>query len=134
MIKINKIPYGVSIFAVCLPWIAAFFDKKLITYLPLFFALFFYLIYLLKNNFSQARISFKFLSILLVVLISASWQLINKIGIGSGGTIIIIVLSYIFYQFFTYNDQSISVKNLFRQLVKIYLIQIIFIYFELFLD
>ena len=132
MIKTNKIPYGVSIFAVCLPWIAAFFDKKLITYLPLFFALFFYLIYLLKNNFSQARISFKFLSILSVVLISASWQLINKIGIGSGGTIIIIVLSYIFYQFFTYNDQSISVKNLFRQLVKIYLIQIIFIYFELF--
>lgn len=127
-----NLPFVIVLIATTLPWVAAFFDQKWITYLPLFLSLFFYYIYEGKKKSSEIQISYGFVLTIFIISISVFWQLSNGIGIGSGGTIIILVLSYIYYRLFLFSKNCISPTKLMKQLHIIYAVQIIFIFCELF--
>jgi len=124
-------PFVIVLIATILPWVAAFFDQKWITYVPLLLSLFFYYIYEGKKKSSEIRISYGFVFTIFIISISVFWQLRNGIGIGSGGTIIILVLSYIYYRLFLFSKNCISSTRLMKQLHIIYAVQIIFILCEL---
>ena len=128
----NKLPFVIVIIATILPWIAAFFDAKWITYVPLCLALLTYFVYETRKHSKVMSISYGFLFILFVISISVFWQLIQGIGIGSGGTIIIIVLTFIYFKLFTSTQFGIPSKYLIKQIHIIYMIHVIFILSELF--
>jgi len=128
----NKLPFVIVIIATILPWIAAFFDAKWITYVPLCLALLTYFVYETRKHSKVMSISYGFLVIFFVISISVFWQLIQGIGIGSGGTIIILVLTFIYYKLFTSTQFGIPSKYLIKQIHIIYMIHVIFILSELF--
>ena len=126
-----KLPFKIVLIATFLPWIAAFFDAKWITYIPISLGLLTYFLFETRKNSKVGKISYGTLFIFLVIYFSVSWQLIQGIGIGSGGTIITIILTFIYFRYFTSTQYGIPSKDLIQQIHIIYVIHIIFILCEL---
>ena len=127
----NKLPFLITLIASILPWMAAFFDLKWITYIPLSLSLLTYFIYKTRKQSKILSISYGFMIIFFVIMISVSWQLSHSIGIGSGGSIIIVVLTFIYYNLFSSAQFGIPSRYLIKQIHIIYGIHIVFILAEL---
>ena len=126
----SKLPFKIVLIATFLPWVAAFFDAKWITYIPISLGLLTYFLFETRKNSKIGKINYGILFILLVIYFSVSWQLILGIGIGSGGTIITITLTIIYLRYFTSTQYGIPSKDLIQQIHIIYVIHIIFILFS----
>ena len=124
----NKLPFLITLIASILPWMAAFFDLKWITYIPLSLSLLTYFIYKTRKQSKILSISYGFMIIFFVIMVSVSWQLSHSIGIGSGGTIIIVVLTFIYYNLFSSTQFGIPSRYLIKQIHIIYGIHIVFIF------
>ena len=126
-----KLPFVIVLTATTLPWVAAYFDAKWITYIPISLALLAYFIYETNKRSRIFQSSPGFIFVFSIIFISVLWQLINGLGLGSGGTIIIFTLTFIYLNFFNSKNNGISTIDLTRQIFIIYALHVIFILFEL---
>ena len=127
----SKIPFNIVLFATTLPWIAAFFDSKWITYTPFILSLLIYFLFETRKHSKIMAISYGFMITFFVILISMFWQSIHGIGIGSMGTIIIFLLTFIFFKFFLSNQYGNISQHIIKQIQFIYAFHVIFILSEL---
>ena len=126
----KNLPFSIVIIATMLPWFVAMLNMKWMEYLPISLALLFYLIYEIITSSKILNMSYGFFIMFTIITITSIWQLINNLGIGSGGIIIVITLTYIFLRFFESKESSFSPYDLIRQIHFIYSFHIIFILFE----
>ena len=127
----NKLPFVIVLIASILPWIVAYTTAKWGPYVPLSLSLFAYFVYLTRNFSKATQMSYGFLVVFNVILVSVFWHKINGLGIGSGGTIIVFTLTFVFFKFFISSHDGISAQHLIRQISAIYAIHVIFIFVEL---
>jgi len=127
----SKIPFLIVCVATILPWVAAYMDEKWVTYIPILLGLSAYFVYLIQNSSKAMRLNRGFLVSFIIIFVSMSWQLVYGLGAGSGGLVMIFVLTFIFFKFFEFQNDGIQTQQLIRQISIIYAIHVVFILFEL---
>jgi len=109
--------------------IAAYNDSKIITQIPALFALIIFLFFHLLTGFNNFKFSRNIYFVGGVVIFYCTVSLIRNGEIASFGSIGVIVLSIVFFSML--NSGNYLLKTLVRQVSIIYILHILYIYFEI---
>ena len=127
-----KVPFNITLFASILPWLAAYLDKKWVTYIPILIALLFYLFFeTVKKNSRFLSFNNTFKNLFIFTSISVVYQTVSGLGLGSGGLLILIILFFIFYKFLDNSNFKKLDLVLIDQIKILYMVHVLFIFGEL---
>ncbi len=119
---------AITIFFSILPLIAAFLDYSLLKYVP-FFVLFILFLLIISVNKKISKIPISYFIIISITLIHFLIQLTFGYGYGSGGIILLLLESFLIYQFIIFN-KKIDLENIISFFLKF---SLFYLYFEFFI-
>jgi hypothetical protein len=129
--RLHKIPFSTVILACVLPWIAAFLDSKLLTLLP---DIVLFSIVLIALIFTQRGLPFisRGISIMMVLVLFHTLIVVyDGRGVGSGGSLLLMLEIYCFVYLLKFNGEISSVERLHSQVTFVYKLHLAFLVFEL---
>lgn len=127
----KSIPFRIVLLASVLPWFAAAFNSKVLTYVPDMLAIIAYGFFIVISPERSLRFKKGFTIVLLLVLIHVAFGLASGRGIGSGGLVALFVLTFIFSKLMDAGLQKQSAAAIASHIGLIYMIHIVFILIEL---
>ena len=98
-------------------------------FIPIFFLL--AVIFINLDSILKIKINISLIFFILALLIVVIYPLLTNRGIGSGGSLIVVFLSIIFYFHFRIFNNEKLVDKLYQQISIIYLIHLLFLFIEL---
>jgi len=128
LIKISSIPYFIVLLASGMPWIAAYFDSKLLVLAPDIVLMTIFALLLLTRRL-DLRIGLVAGFVLIATVIHSLVGMLDGRGIGSGGLVLLVIEVLIFYKLLT-GTNSISAKDSYTWISRIYKVHLCFLYFE----
>jgi hypothetical protein len=127
--KLYNAPFAVVIVSMVTPWVANLLVLKFVTYAPVILAVLF--VMASKKFFSHMSSSLGHIIVFLLVIFHVVFSVLTGRGIGSGGTLIIYFLAFLFYYALIISEQNQIEINITRYMSFIYLGHLIALYIEL---
>lgn len=130
-IRISSIPYAVVFMASLFPWLAAYFDSKLVALTPDMALIVLFGLLTAVAGVRIRRMHWAFEALLAVIVVHSIIALADGRGIGSGGLVLLAAEIFVFYQLLSHGGEGVTERKVHRWVTRLYQLHLGFLVIEL---
>lgn len=127
----RTIPFLIVLLASVLPWAAAAFNSKMLTYIPDALAVLAYVWLFARHPLKEGKLHFYFAMLFLFIGFHMVFGVASGRGIGSAGLVSLLVLTFIFGKMLEQESSPQLARIIARQIGIVYIVHVVFILAEL---
>ncbi len=127
----RTLPFLIVLLASVLPWAAAAFNSKMLTYIPDALAVLAYVWLVARHPLKEGGLHFYFAMLFLFVGFHMFFGVASGRGIGSAGLVSLLVLTFIFGKMLEQESSPQLARVIARQIGIVYIVHVVFILAEL---